>query len=172
MCIKLQLEKWQVLCGCNGTWLPWVPGYLDSRQWREAEMCSWYRESLWFICCCCGQKRENHRALNLERYPAFVPSFWEMGVEIHVLWAVTGSRRSSKYLPQGGLEVLCVLEFTGNIKDRTKAKWLINSLMLGRACSLNTVSCKAPLQSYRLKLLSLQQRSRRWFFSAVMTMSR
>lgn len=48
------------------------------------------------------------------------------------------------FFPRRGLEVPCVLEFTGNIKDTAKAKQLINSSMLGRACSLNTISCKAP----------------------------
>ena len=30
----------EVLCGCSGAWLPRVPGYLDSHQWRKDEVCS------------------------------------------------------------------------------------------------------------------------------------
>jgi len=47
-----------------------------------------------------------------------------------ILCEVTGSRRYSRDLAQGGLEVPCVLKFSGNSKDITKAKKLIDSSML------------------------------------------
>ncbi len=43
-----------------------------------------------------------------------------------VLLAVTGSRRYSGDLPQGGLEVPCLLKFEGNV---TKAEKLIKSAL-------------------------------------------
>ena len=41
---------------------------------------------------------------------------------------VTGSRRHSDNLVQGGLEILCVLHFEGGDKVMTKAKKLVESV--------------------------------------------
>ena len=42
---------------------------------------------------------------------------------------VTGTRRHSTYLPQGGLEIPCVLLFTGQRKEINKVKLLFTKKM-------------------------------------------
>ena len=46
-----------------------------------------------------------------------------------ILCKVTGNRRYSGDLPQGGLEIPCMLKFQGSTKDVDKAKMLIESAM-------------------------------------------
>ena len=53
---------------------------------------------------------------------------------------VSGSRRHSKDLTQGGMEVPCKLVFVGSSKDVAKAKKLIESSALSQACSINATS--------------------------------
>ncbi len=47
----------------------------------------------------------------------------------NITCTVTGSRHYSGDLPQGGLEVPCLLKFEGNDKELTKAEKLIKSAL-------------------------------------------
>ena len=55
---------------------------------------------------------------------------------------VTGSRRYSGDLPQGGLEVPCVLLFRGNEKDAAKAKELVTAALHPMVDSNQEHPCK------------------------------
>ena len=54
-----------------------------------------------------------------------------------ILCRTSGSRRFSSDLPQGGLEIPCVLIFKGNVKDTAKAKRLIEDTLKLKSCALN-----------------------------------
>ena len=55
-----------------------------------------------------------------------------------ILCLTTGSRRFSSDLPQGGLEIPCILVFKGNAKDTAKANKLIeDALNLRKSADLS-----------------------------------
>ena len=69
-----------------------------------------------------------------------------------IICRVTGSRRYSEDLIQGGLEIPCVLIFEGDATLTTKAKKLVVSALLGVASGMSPKSSTILLESKKKKL--------------------
>ena len=63
-----------------------------------------------------------------------------------ILCEVTGSRRYSEDLPQGGLEIPCILKFRGNMMDIDKVSKLIESAMHSNSTQLSPPDKKRKLE--------------------------
>ena len=71
---------------------------------------------------------------------------------------IIGSRGFSQDLPQGGLEVPCILEFVGTSKNIAKAKKLIDESLIDQASKINHVSEMTKQKIQLMNLVHPQQK--------------